>query len=147
MKPRSPEAGEYLAATKLASMAFCEVRLLKERELGVRETAEQADAKRGGDHEHARFHAVVSQSHNSQPQGRDTRCFIASAVYGVSDPRTDELRAWRDSTLLPSTFGRVCVRTYHAISPFVASALDRWPLLKPPVSRVLDWVRQGLAGK
>ncbi|WP_199041149.1 MULTISPECIES: CFI-box-CTERM domain-containing protein [unclassified Dyella] len=147
MKQRAPRAGEYLAATKLASMAFCEVRLLKERELGQRETAEQAEAKRGGDQEHAHFHAVAVQSHNSRPEARDTRCFIATAVYGLTDPRTDELRAWRDAHLLTTTFGRAFVRTYYSISPYVASALDRWPSLKPPVSRVLDWVRYGLAGK
>lgn len=71
----------------------------------------------------------------------DRRCFVASAVYGLDDPRTEELRRFRDARLLPSAVGRQAVRAYYLTSPLLVLVLDRLPLLAGPVHRILDLIR------
>ncbi len=71
----------------------------------------------------------------------DRRCFVASAVYGLDDPRTDALRAFRDRSLMPSTAGRALVSAYYRASPSLVSVLDRVPALRSPARLALDLIR------
>ncbi|MGH8463059.1 MAG: CFI-box-CTERM domain-containing protein [Pseudomonas sp.] len=72
---------------------------------------------------------------------RDSRCFIATAVYGPEAPQTEELRAFRDRTLMRSALGRAFVRCYYRLSPPVAAGLSRHPRLAAPVRTGLDAMR------
>lgn len=74
----------------------------------------------------------------------DRRCFVASAVYGLDDPRTEELRRFRDARLLPSVVGRFAVRIYYFTSPLLVFALEHLPSLAGPVRRLVDLLRAGL---
>lgn len=142
MKTRSEQ--DYLPATALASLAFCEVKVLNEVRYGKLTTTRQAKAAEAGIEEHDRFHQEVSALHNQPRPAQDRRCFIATAVWGGDDPRTQQLRDWRDRVLLAKRFGRAAARAYYAISPWMVRLVERWPGLRGPVARILDRVRRGL---
>jgi len=135
-------------ATDLAQMGFCEQACLLKETLGDVDTRESADAKRRGNAEHERFHVQVSAHHNQSRKeagASDRRCFIASAVYGVDDPRTEQLRRFRDGALATSRAGRLLVTLYYRVSPSIADTLCRFPRLRPIAGRVLDIIRRRIA--
>ena len=49
----------------------------------------------------------------------DDRCFIASYAFGIDDPRTDYFREFRDRHLLHSLAGRLLMRAYYVLSPYL----------------------------
>ena len=64
-------------------------------------------------------------------------CFVATATLGAEHPSIDVLRAFRDTVLLPSVFGRAFIRAYYIVGAYVATKfLQRSPVLRV-VSRVL----------
>ncbi|UJJ60595.1 CFI-box-CTERM domain-containing protein [Rhodanobacter denitrificans] len=137
---------DYLPATVLAGLGFCEVKILHEARFGKLTTAQQAEAAKAGVQEHERFHQEVSALHNQPKPAQDRRCFIATAVWGGHDPRTQQLRDWRDRVLLTHAFGRGVVRAYYAISPWMVRLLERWPGLHGPAERALERIRRALVG-
>lgn len=61
----------------------------------------------------------------------ESECFIATAVFGTPlHPQLDVLRRLRDEWLVTRRIGRVAVSTYYEVSPPVARAARRRPLLK-----------------
>ncbi|OJW42451.1 MAG: hypothetical protein BGO50_01580 [Rhodanobacter sp. 67-28] len=145
MKPRQHRKFDpsYLAATKLAELGYCETRMVLARRIGPRATQEQRKARRAGQAEHERFDRQVRSAHN-YASTQDRRCFIATAVYGADDQRTQQLRDWRDAVLSHSVPGRLVIRTYYALSPWIARLLVRLPPLQGPVRTALDHFRHGL---
>jgi len=139
----------HVRASDLAEMGFCEMKVLLKERHGVRDTAASAQAKRGGTTEHLRHHQAVSAHHNEAVRSpgsvRDKRCFIATAVYGADHPSTDQLRWFRDHTLLKSQAGRWAVRAYYLCSPPIASLIASAPWLARPVRLMLDIVRRRIA--
>lgn len=136
-RPTSPRP---LTITEIASAAFCEQKVIFDAERGRVESPSVRRKREEGVARHARFEA---QGRRSQ----DRRCFIATAVYGPTAPETCFLRGWRDSRLLPTVAGRMCVRLYYAISPRLAAVLLRHPRLARPVRRMLDAVVRRLKGR
>ena len=71
----------------------------------------------------------------------DRRCFVATSLYGLDDPRTEALRAFRDRSLMPSAAGRALVSAYYRTSPALVSVLDRAPALRSAARLALDLIR------
>ena len=58
-------------------------------------------------------------------------CFIATAVYGSYDsPEVLVLRTFRDAVLEKKPIGRMFIKCYYTISPFIAKALSGKKLFK-----------------
>lgn len=58
-------------------------------------------------------------------------CFIASVCYGEYDaPEVLILREFRDVKLLNSKTGKIFVKVYYSISPFIARKISKCDLLK-----------------
>lgn len=72
--------------------------------------------------------------------GRDTRCFVATALWGEVDPRTQALREWRDSWLLKRPWGSAATRVYYRVSPLLVVAAARAPWLNAFLDAVLSAV-------
>ena len=132
---------EYLAATRLAKLGACEIQMLLDEQHGEVVTAARRRARDRGDEEHRRFDRVVQEAHNQRPTGRKGPCFVATAVYGPADPRTDELRGFRDEVLKPSQLGRWFVAWYYRHSPRVARLLGKHRWLARIAGRILDGTR------
>lgn len=143
---RKGGGGRYIAATTLAQLGSCETRQVLDRQHGERVTPEVAQLREGGRRHHEAFHERASFAHNRRPEPvgvrrSDSRCFIASAVYGVNDPRTNELRRFRDAVLNRSRPGRWMVWCYYRMSPPIACWFQRDPVSARIARRVLDVIR------
>lgn len=65
-------------------------------------------------------------------------CFIATACYG--DYNSKEvllLREFRDIKLLSTFFGRIFVKFYYLVSPFLASIISKSDFMKKIVRQIL----------
>lgn len=84
----------------------------------------------------------VSTSGASSSSG----CFVATAVYGSYDhPAVLVLRAFRDRGLMPFVWGRLFVRTYYSVGPWLAAVVRRSPTCGYFARAMLDHVVQRLA--
>lgn len=71
------------------------------------------------------------------------RCFIATAAFNGQRTQTVEvLCQFRDHYLKNTRTGRKFITCYYAVSPSLAATLDRYPLLKPAVRKVLTFVAE-----
>lgn len=69
-------------------------------------------------------------------------CFIATAAYGDIDaPEVEQLRKFRDKSLMTNPFGRGFVKAYYRVSPPFARLIARKPALRMAARKVLDAVR------
>lgn len=122
-----------LNATDLAALGHCERQALyRHHGHSGHVDPEVRAARRRGETEHARRHREVASSQT------DTRCFIATAVYGPDAWQTNALRAWRDRVLMPRRSGRILVRAYYHLSPSVAGQLIRHPRLAKLTRQALN---------
>lgn len=124
-----------LSATELAKLGLCETQLVLDRAHGEGRVSSKARAARRHGvlvHERALEAAVAA----GRP--RDTRCFIATAVYGSDAQETEVLRRWRDARLARSRLGRLAIKLYYRLSPSAAAILRRCPPLLQLARRALD---------
>jgi hypothetical protein len=137
-----------LSATDIAALGHCETKLVLERKHGEVVTPDQAQARERGRQEHLRFDQAASTHHNRRvPKPSPSPCWIASAVYGPDCWRTNQLRAFRDNTLLPRPWGRGVVAAYYRLSPPVARWLRKSPRAAGLVRRALDVIRTIIVSK
>jgi len=67
-----------------------------------------------------------------------TACFVATACFGSPHQETVvTLRQFREVILKKHTFGRSLVKNYYRISPPLAKAVGRYPVLRYPVAIAL----------
>lgn len=75
--------------------------------------------------------ATTVSSISSSNSGSKGGCFIATAVYGsYSAPEVLLLRSFRDRVLLSSNHGKLFVRLYYRLSPFMAKIIGSNGFLK-----------------
>lgn len=74
----------------------------------------------------------------SSSSSSSSKCFIATAIYGMDASETKILREWRDSKLMPNIFGRVFVSIYYLLSPYLVSLIKKNSLIKQWIKRPLD---------
>ncbi len=82
---------------------------------------------------------AVAYEHSRRRKGvsRDTRCYIATAVFGVDAPETEILRVWRDQVLMKSPAGRAFIAIYYAVSPLLVRGIPRQSLVERGIQAVL----------
>jgi hypothetical protein len=74
----------------------------------------------------------------NQARGVGGGCFIATAAYGTSlAPEINVLRKWRDLKLKKSIEGRIFIKTYYAVSPYIASVIAKSETLKHLTRKIL----------
>lgn len=74
-------------------------------------------------------------------------CFIASATYEGADAyEVSILRQYRDDVLTRSWPGKAFVRFYYRTSPMVAAVVERSPILKSILRKVLDKLVEHIEG-
>ena len=81
---------------------------------------------------------------NPQEQG----CYIATVVYGSYQcPEVWTLRRFRDDILNPSRCGKMLVRMYYYISPFLINKLGRSKYIISVSRKILDLLVKNLTSK
>ncbi len=65
---------------------------------------------------------------------KNSNCFIATACYGsCNSPEVLVLRKYRDDKLLKTFYGRIFVKFYYSVSPFLASLILKSDFLKKSI--------------
>jgi hypothetical protein len=138
--------------SQIVATVYCEQQVVFDRRFGKVRSADVARKAARGTFEHRRFEVEGytrspaqllrkmgrQQADQARPAAADTRCFIASQIYGPAAAQTDCLRAWRDRVLLPCLAGRLVVRAYYSISPVVVALTRTSPRLARLTRRALD---------
>jgi hypothetical protein len=125
---------EFVSASELARMSYCERQVAFDATHGRRSTKLQQHARQRGLKAHAAFYEESRRiADTSASKGR---CFIATLALGECD-ETRALRAFRDLYLRRSAFGRWLVRTYYRFSPSLCKWLEAHPLAIKPVRWLL----------
>lgn len=98
---------------------------------------------RAGTDVHAQLHREAL-SKLAAKEG-DERCFVATALWGSADPRTQALRGWRDRWLLRRRWGPAVVWLCYRASPAFVGVTARAPRLRTLLDVALSAVARWLA--
>lgn len=109
-------------------------KLLEDKYNGIEVSEQRKAALEKGSQKHEAFNDALI---NGQ---QDKRCFIASHLYGIDDPRTNQLRSFRDRVLMPNRFGKWMVSVYYVTSPFLVSLCRKNKLLDGLARSIVDCV-------
>ena len=101
-----------LTITNVVKATYCEQKLVFDRHFGDATPASIRALADKGTRQHKKFEAQ-----GNLKQATDSRCFIATHVFGGDAPQTWRLRQWRDESLMTHGWGRALVQTYYALSP------------------------------
>lgn len=113
---------DSVAATTLAKQTRCERQMILDERYGqVLSKKAEASIANGN-----RVHELIYRKGHT-PSSKDTRCFIASVVFGIDADETVFLRQYRDRTLLAGRVGRSAVALYYRASPAIADFLRQHP--------------------
>ena len=128
---------DWVSASDVGRAKFCPKYLeLKYSGAVVSEAAEKARVR--GDAAHEQFNAEIKNT--------DNRCFIASHLYGINDPRTEMLRQFRDRVLMPNILGRFWVNVYYRVSPWAVKLCRANSKVDSLAGKVVGWVVKQLEG-
>jgi len=140
--------------TDIVATVYCEQKVVFDRQYGKSLSRSVRSKVALGTFEHIRFQwegytrnpnrLLTRIGNNLYPSsnsklGTDSRCFIASHVYGFDAPETNSLREWRDSVLMASKKGRALVKCYYILSPVLVTILRRSLLMTSLIKRVLNF--------
>lgn len=131
----------YHSISNIVATVYCERQAVLDRERGESRTLDVRVKAVAGTFEHKRF-----ELEGKTLAAVDRRCFIATAIYGVDAPQTNDFRAWRDRVLMQSRAGRTFVRSYYFISPYLVPMLSRSVAVAAIVRRVLDVILARIGG-
>jgi hypothetical protein len=123
-----------ITITKVVATVHCEQKSVFDERIGDRSPISVRLKAAQGTEEHLRFEREAGQPRKI----RDSRCYIASHVFGIDAVQTHFLRSWRDNCLQPFAFGWLVIKIYYAISPGLVRGLGG-------SKRMSKLVRRGLA--
>lgn len=90
--------------------------------------------------------ARTTSTNTTASSSSGSSCFVATATYRAANvPQVAFLRGYRDTVLVPSRFGRLFIKTYYAIGPWLARPVDRFPALQSFMRILLDKLVRQLA--
>ena len=75
----------------------------------------------------------------------DSRCYVATYLYGIDDPRTQQLREFRDTYLYRAFLGRCFIRTYYFCSPLLVVLCKKIPWLANIIERAVGALVKSIA--
>lgn len=132
---------EFYGITDVVGTVFCEQKIVLTRDFGKAYTAKSKIAADAGTARHIVFEReglADQRSQAAQANRQDSRCFIATALYGTTAPETIFLRNWRDQVLLPTWYGRVIVKVYYTLAPLLLRTVGTRGIGVVSIRKVLD---------
>lgn len=107
-------------------MGVCERKVyLRSIHGDLRKSAERNAAINRGVAVHAK-----AELGNYKETKADSRCFIATCVYGSNAHETNLLREFRDKYLVVNFAGKAFVNLYYLTSPYIVVILNKSPRLR-----------------
>lgn len=117
---------DFVNASELARLGYCERQVAFDAAYGRRTTARQRQAADRGRRAHDDF--LQESRRIARVSERKGRCFIATLALGECR-ETTALRQYRDLFLRPSWAGRQFIAGYYRVSPLVCRLLEGRPAL------------------
>jgi hypothetical protein len=128
---------DYVSASELARISYCERQVAFDAAYGRRTTAPQRRAANRGRRAHEEF--LQESRRIAQASERKGRCFIATLALG-NCMETRALRQYRDLFLRRTWCGRRFIACYYRISPVLCRWLERRPTLLSLCRVPLRWM-------
>ena len=116
---------EWIAASEVGRAAYCQ-KALELKYAGADVSTRAQAARQRGDAAHEAWNSEIKQA-------ADKRCFVASHLYGIDDPRTECLRQFRDRYLMQRASTRLLVQCYYRLSPTLVTLCRRFPIVDTPI--------------
>ena len=133
---------DSLSATTIAQTSYCENQVYLDHKYGKQKTKVSTVRMEKGSKEHVRHHKNVQKY--SQNKTKDSRCFVASEIYGENAFQTNQLRTFRDTYLLSSIAGRSFVRFYYFVSPALIKPIRKIPILGAFLKKLINISLRGI---
>ena len=130
MKKKLSSKPTWVSASDVGRAAFCP-HSLELKNAGARVSEDAIKRRQRGDQLH--------DEHN-QKVVEDSRCYIASYLYGVNDERTNRLRRFRDTVLIPHRSGRFLIDLYYLISPRLVSLAKKSKFVERAIAGVVNQI-------
>lgn len=118
----------WISASDVGRSEFCPNSVAL-KYAGAKPSQRALAAQDRGNLKHEQFNRQIST---------DKRCYVASYLYGVEDPRTETLRQFRDNTLQCSPGGRILIAFYYWLSPVVIKISKRASWIDRLLRRIVD---------
>lgn len=125
---KSKRKSEWISASDVGRSEFCPNSVAL-KYAGAKPSQRALAAQDRGNLKHEQFNRQIST---------DKRCYVASYLYGVEDPRTETLRQFRDNTLQCSPGGRILIAFYYWLSPVVIKISKRASWIDRLLRRIVD---------
>jgi hypothetical protein len=119
----------WVSASDVSRAAYCP-HYLELKHKGTKPSQEAEAARNKGEASHDKLNR----------EANDTRCYIATYLYGTNDPRTNLLRDFRDSSLMKSACGRRAVAIYYSVSPRLVVLSKNHPSLHGFFKRAVGFI-------
>ena len=124
---------KYVTASDIGRVAFCPRSVSLEKQ-GHQVSTEAKARRQAGDLAHQQFNKAVKKN-------SDSRCFIATAVFGEMPPVTNDFRHYRETHL--NTFaGSLFIKMYYKISPSICLIIRHFPALKKSAKVLLLFIHK-----
>jgi len=124
----------YVNASEVGQAKFCPHSVTLARQ-GVKPNKVSVRMMKAGTASHEHF--------TNRELKRDSRCYIATHLFGESHWKTEALRTLRDEVLSQSHPGVLFIKLYYRTSPWVVSVARRLPILnavlQPIINRIVTW--------
>lgn len=121
-KPRHDD--DFIRASDLARMGYCEREVVYDARFGQKITAARTNARDRGNRAHGEFYRDARRV--ADASARKGKCFVATLALGECE-ETRTLRALRDLYLRDHAIGRCLIAAYYAASPRLCSWLRGRP--------------------
>ena len=115
---------DYISASELARLGYCERQVAFDAAYGRRTTARQRQASARGIKAHDEF--LQESRRIAQASERKGRCFVATMALGECS-ETKALRQYRDLLLRQTGWGRQFIAIYYRASPVFCRWLESRP--------------------
>ena len=115
---------DYISASELARLGYCERQVAFDAAHGRRTTARQRQASARGIQAHDEF--LQESRRIAQVSERKGRCFVATLALGECR-ETKALRQYRDLFLRRTGWGRQFIAIYYRASPVLCRWLESMP--------------------
>ena len=127
-KNQPQQRTEWISASDVGRTVFCPHSVALKYQ-GAKPTKQAVLARQQGDLKHEALNRQARQ---------DKRCYVASYLYGVDDPRTNVLRKFRDDAILKWPGGALLVMLYYRLSPLAIHLSQSSPRIAGIVRFLVD---------
>lgn len=128
-KKQRNSSKEWVSASDVGRAAFCP-HYLELNYNGTRPSQDAIKARENGNAGHDKLNK----------QAQDKRCFVASHLYGIDDPRTIALRNFRDKNLIGNRTGRLIIYLYYKLSPSLVVQANKFDALDRLLRNIVNYL-------